>query len=619
MAALTVSANFKDGVTPGLKKVSTAIKGFKAPNMLDVMGGVLGAGAVTGLFSGLTNGVQQLASTVQSQLGQSVQKAMQFETTQISLEVMLGGKEEADKMIADLRALSDITPFTFADVSQAMSTLVGFGVETKGVVNILDRLTSIAGGSSEKLQRIALAFGQISAAGRLMGQDNLQLINAGFNPLQQISIRTGESMMELKKRMEAGGISADEVKQAFIDVTSEGGRFAGMNKRISQTTTGLLSTLDEVYTQIQIAFGTPINDAIRPWIAQVIGLLRSMKGEAEAMGAALGSVLNSVSSTLTDIIDSTDWSKGIPQAIGSIIVPVADIVKSALVSAMMSAANALMEGLRKAALAFGPLLGAIIKGMADGLIGMIRGVLDAIKSVIDPLKGMWGPLGDSAKAASKAINDASINLRNAGEDFDPAKTIKQFGENQTPIFSADAIKEQNDRTQKLINDLTKNDRLAGKQEERNYRRNREEKLAARKAEREFGTGEARPWWQVEGKTGEFSAALEAEVQRRRGAIAAGPEKLKTTAEMMGQPSPRELFSGAAKVKAAPQKSGFATMAESIAWISGRTVNDLMLEQNVKQTDVQQQMKDALDRIEKNTSNPKPVKVEIPQGAVFARP
>ncbi|NDG19750.1 MAG: hypothetical protein EB117_16005 [Betaproteobacteria bacterium] len=143
-------------------------------------------------------------------------------------------------------------------------------------------------------------------------------------------------------------------------------------------------------------------------------------------------------------------------------------------------------------------------------------------------------------------------------------------------------------------------------------------MAARKAEREFGAGEAKPWWQVQGKTGEFSAALEAEVQRRREALAIGPEKPKTTAELMGQPSPRELFSGATKVKPAPQKSGFATIAESIAWISGRTTNELLLEQNVKQTDVQQQMKDALDRIEKNTSNPKPVKVEIPQGAVFAR-
>jgi len=596
MAAFTVSANFKDNVTPGLKKVSTAVKGFKAPNMLDVMGGVLGAGAVTGLFSALTNGVQQLASTVQSQLGQSVQKAMQFETTQISLEVMLGGKEDADKMIADLRALSEITPFTFADVGQAMSTLVGFGVETKGVVNILDSLTSIAGGSSEKLQRIALAFGQISAAGRLMGQDNLQLINAGFNPLQQISIRTGESMMELRKRMEAGGISADEVKQAFIDVTSEGGRFSGMNKRISQTTTGLLSTLDEVYTQIQIAFGTPINDAIRPWIAQVIGLIRSMKGEAEAMGAALGSVLNSVSSTLTDIIDSTDWSKGIPEAIGSIIVPVADIVKSALVSAMMSAANALMEGLRKAALAFGPLLGAIINGMADGLIGMIRGILGSIKSVIDPLTGMWGPLGDSAKAASKAINDASINLRNAGEDFDPAKTIKQFGENQTPVFSADAIKEQNDRTQMLINDLTKNDRLAGKQQERTYRRNREQKLAARKAEQEFLAG---------------MPATVAE---------AAPSVVKTTNELMGgMPSPAELLGGATKPAAVPKPTGIMSLAQSLNWLAGRSVNDMILAENAKQTATQQEMKSALEKIEANTSKPKPVTVEIPRGAVFAYP
>jgi hypothetical protein len=363
------------------------------------------------------------------------------------------------------------------------------------------------------------------------------------------------------------------------------------------------------------------------------------------MGAALGSVLNSVSSTLTDIIDATDWSGGVVEGFRSIAGTIGQIIKSALISAMMSsantllavlrqaasvlapammaAANLLLEGLRKAAIAFGPLLAGIMKAVTNGLFGMVRGLIDVIGSVIEPMTRMWGPIGDSAKAAANAISNASKGLLNAAKNFNPAKSIEAFGKDTTPIFSAEAIKEQNDRTQKLINDLTKNDRQASIQQERAYRRNRELKLSSRRDAQEkeegFVAEIAKPWWQVQGKTGEFSAALESEVQRRREALAIGPEKPKTTAELMGQPSPRELFSGATKVKAAPQKSGFATMAESIAWISGRTVNDLLLEQNVKQTDVQQQMKDALDRIEKNTSNPKPVKVEIPQGAVFARP
>ena len=83
-------------------------------------------------------------------------------------------------------------------------------------------LGAVALGNKEKLSSLALVFGQVSSAGRLTGQDLLQFINVGFNPLNYIAKRTGESMEELRDRMSRGAIGVEEVEQAFIDATSNG-------------------------------------------------------------------------------------------------------------------------------------------------------------------------------------------------------------------------------------------------------------------------------------------------------------------------------------------------------------------------------------------------------------
>ena len=83
-------------------------------------------------------------------------------------------------------------------------------------------------GNNEKFSSMTLAFAQMSAAGRLMGQDLNQMINAGFNPLQVISEKTGKSIAVLKKEMEQGAISSEMVADAFAAATSEGGRFYNM-------------------------------------------------------------------------------------------------------------------------------------------------------------------------------------------------------------------------------------------------------------------------------------------------------------------------------------------------------------------------------------------------------
>lgn len=71
------------------------------------------------------------------------------------------------------------------------------------------------------------------------------MINAGFNPLQQMAEKTGKSITQLKEEMSKGAISAEMVQQAFIDATSAGGKFYKMSENASKTINGQLSMMQD--------------------------------------------------------------------------------------------------------------------------------------------------------------------------------------------------------------------------------------------------------------------------------------------------------------------------------------------------------------------------------------
>jgi tape measure domain-containing protein len=180
--------------------------------------------------------------------------ASNLEQSTAKFTTMLGSADAASKMLKDIRAMAASTPFETSDLVSASEKLLQFGVAADEIMPTLQRLGDTSGGDAERLERMALAFGQASSAGRLMGQDLLQMINAGFNPLQEISKRTGEDMLTLRKRME-GGIGIDEVKQAFTDATGPGGRFFGLMDAQSKTLAGRFSTLKDTIAEALLPLG----------------------------------------------------------------------------------------------------------------------------------------------------------------------------------------------------------------------------------------------------------------------------------------------------------------------------------------------------------------------------
>lgn len=166
-----------------------------------------------------------------------------LETSKINFDVLLGNQEKARIMLAGITDFANKTPYESGGLIDNAKMMLSFGTSAEKILPNLKMIGDIAMGDANKMSSLTLAYSQMSSAGRLMGQDLLQMINAGFNPLQEISKMTGKSITTLKSEMEKGAISVEMVEAAFKHATSEGGLFYGMMDKMSQTTSGRFATL----------------------------------------------------------------------------------------------------------------------------------------------------------------------------------------------------------------------------------------------------------------------------------------------------------------------------------------------------------------------------------------
>lgn len=186
--------------------------------------------------------IDQISSGFDSLVGSS----LQFEQAQINMRTMLNGSTEAaDALLRKIREYGKATVYETMGLVEAQKTMMAFGLEAEFAFERLKNIGDIAQGDSQRMQSLALAFSQTTSTGKLMGQDLLQMINAGFNPLEVISQKTGKSIGLLKEEMSKGAISAELVAQAFQWATEEGGRFYNSIANSSQSVSGRIATMKD--------------------------------------------------------------------------------------------------------------------------------------------------------------------------------------------------------------------------------------------------------------------------------------------------------------------------------------------------------------------------------------
>lgn len=222
----------------------------------------------------------------------------EFQAADTAIRTLLGSKEKADELMEQVREYAKISPLEFSDVTAATQMMLGFNIEAEKVPRYLKAIGDVSMGDTQRFNSLTLAFSQMSAAGKLMGQDLNQMINAGFNPLQQISEKTGKSIAELKDEMSKGAVSAEMVQQAFIDATSAGGRFYQMSENASKTISGQISMMHDAMTSAFNEIGQSSDGVLMEGIKMTTSLIENY----DTIGRVLAGLLATYGAYRTALI-----------------------------------------------------------------------------------------------------------------------------------------------------------------------------------------------------------------------------------------------------------------------------------------------------------------------------
>ncbi len=281
-----------------LDKLQAKAEGKRSGGLSSMLGG-----AVKPLLAAAS------AGAIMSFATSSVKAAMDFGATSKSYEVLAGNATKGRGLANQLNKLQQDT-ILGPEVFKAGQTLMSFGVTVDKVMPYVKQLGDVSMGNTDKFNALTLAFSQTQSAGRLMGQDLLQYVNAGFNPLQTMSEKWKEfgfksqmSVGQLRKAMEKGTITSAMVAKSFEIATSKGGKFADMMDTIGQTSFGKMKVLEGQWENFKIQTGNalmPLASSAMEAASGILGwmnisksvpdTLRSEQGEVGSLVSIIGSL-----------------------------------------------------------------------------------------------------------------------------------------------------------------------------------------------------------------------------------------------------------------------------------------------------------------------------------------
>lgn len=323
------------------------------------------------------------------------QKSMECYTT--SFTVMTGSADKASETVKKLADIGATTPFDMPQLADATSLLMNYGFSADDAVDSMMMLGDISQGNADKLNSIARAYGKMSSAQKVSLEDINMMIDAGFNPLQEISEKTGESMQSLYDRISKGTMSVDEITESMKRSTSEGGKYFQSMDAQSQTLDGRLSTLsDTINSKLGEALQPILQKAADEWIPNITNAIDNMD-------------IDSVVSVIDDLISGVGDLFGFIMDNGSTIISlVAGIGTAMLTWKVASMINGLVTAIQafQAANEGATVAQALLNGVMNANPIML--VVTLLAGLIATIVTLWN--------TNEGFRNAVINVWNAFKD-----------------------------------------------------------------------------------------------------------------------------------------------------------------------------------------------------------
>jgi tape measure domain-containing protein len=362
-----------------------------------------------------------------------VQYNASIEQLQTSFEVMTGSAEQAADVLARIRKLGASTPFETEGLAETTQLLMNYGFTADNAIDSMMRLGDISQGNQDKLTRIATAYGQMSSAGKVSLEDVKQMIEAGFNPLQEISQSTGESMASLYDRISKGKLSIDEITASMERSTSAGGKYFKSMEKQSQTLNGQLSTLKDNAMTLLGNVMEPISEQLS---ASIIPMANAWLGDF-AMAfqqSGMDGLLNAVTDKIPDLLDMvmsaadtmlSKVMKWLPSAIKQLASMIPNALRAILnlspqiVTALFDIVSSLVGDL---IVMLPELVPMILDGLGMMLDSVMKGFGTLLENVFDSVDDMLIKLGWKKAGLEKQVGNLfntydKANVQNLKADW----------------------------------------------------------------------------------------------------------------------------------------------------------------------------------------------------------
>ena len=350
-----------------------------------------------------------------------ITEASKIEDVVAAFQPLVGGVENAKNIVDKLNETAATTPFQLENLSAATKTLLGFGAATQdNIIPILRMLGDTAGGNSEKLNSIALAYGKIQAKGRASMKEINQLINAGVPILNELKEITGLSGIELEKMISSGKLSADIMNKAFQKMTSEGGKFYKGMEIASKTLSGKISTLKDNIDLTAAKIGETLLPIIKPLIDKAIkftAVIRKWINENKEL------IQQKVEAFFKGLVNIIKTGIKVFTTIYKILKPFAPIIFGIIAAFMIYKtvllAAAVVQAIMNVIMLANP-IGLIIIAIGI-LIGLVIIIVTHWKKIVAWLKKVWDAVVQVAKAIwdwlVKAFKGAVEWTKKVGQKF----------------------------------------------------------------------------------------------------------------------------------------------------------------------------------------------------------
>lgn len=339
------------------------------------------------------------------------QKSMEYYTT--SFTVMTGSADKASETVKKLADIGATTPFDMPQLADATSLLMNFGFSADDAVDSMMMLGDISQGNADKLNTIARAYGKMNSAQKVSLESINMMIDAGFNPLQEISEKTGESMQSLYDRVSKGKMSVDEITESMVRSTAEGGKYFQSMDAQSQTLDGRLSTLsDTVNSKLGEALQPILQKAADEWIPNITNAIDNMN--VDSVVSAINDIISGVKNLFGFIMGNGDTIISLVAGIGTAMLTwnVASMINGVVtaVKAFQAAnegatvAQALLNGVMNA----NPIM--LVVTLLAGLVATIITLWNTNEGFREAVTNVWNAFKDTVGNVITSVGGFIGNL-----------------------------------------------------------------------------------------------------------------------------------------------------------------------------------------------------------------